>query len=416
MPNNDPYAKYQANIDPYAKYQQPDPKVLLLPKEAPKGINVNGTQIDPNDLTNPSSTSAIIKRLPENLPALGGIAGSFAGSPIFGAAAGSFAKQALSQDPSLLEASKDTLTNGIAPELAGKGISAAIASHSNDSGFLANLITQFPKLAESMPGKKIADTINAAKKYMFPQSGLLETMGENARAATQTVLGLEHPNLAAPEIKDLTNVPYQQTGISTQRIKPLAKSILSDVTSVRNAKLVDPQGTQQLALSDLITKNFSAANNNFNPTKILDTLGNDEVYKEAVSPKAYSTFKTLMETAQKQGIGKPIDSLLSWKEFRKVGALEIGNQALGMFGINIPPGIIGGLTLGSDAISHIASDPKLGQLVIDALKSSAKDPSSQIIGKAIANGLRGTSATLKLKNGEDQKVTFGADGRLQYAK
>jgi len=348
------------------------------------------------------------RTLLQALPIAGGV---FGGVP--GAAAGAFARQALSPDnPDIGEAVKDTILQGVIPEGVGAGMRVA---SNGAKGTLASLIAKFPRLANMLPGVQKADIINQMASKMVPEADNVAVAAENARANTP------YPSQAQKEATHgLFDVPFEQTGINTTKIRPLVKNLFNDVTDVRNAKLsgVSQQRLASLAGSDLVTRNYSAAQQSFNAPKILDELTGTkaDIYKEAMGP-AYDTFKQLAELGTQKGVGvkamSPVQTM-----FYEGKRIFFGSLAGGVFGL--PAHVSAGLVLGSDAIAHIASDPKLGQLVIQAMKTPGTAPESTLLMKAIISGLRGTTVYLQNADGQKDQATIQLDQQgnpqLQYSQ
>lgn len=349
------------------------------------------------------SNANIIKRAPDALPAVGGM---IAGVP--GAAAGSFAKQALSQNPSLQDAGTDTLLQGVLPEAVG-GI-AGVLRDVKSQGLLKTIADRLPtSIASKLPGTKAAQIINQARGLMGPEGAMVETAGQNARANLSPKT--YDPNTVAG---DLVGTPYTHDEVAnTPPIGKTADKIFSDVSEVQNAKLStgDPTIIRQLARDRIMRKNWNFDNGNFNPDNVLNDLGkNEDVYREAMGPD-YDNMKALMQQAQKLKVGQTQDSLISWHEVRKVGALEVGGELLG-----IPRGVTSVLTFGTDAMRKIAADPALGQLVIAAMKAPKNSPATSLFGAALKAGLRGTTLYMTNDDGKKEPVTIGQDGALQYPK
>lgn len=372
-------------------------------------MNVLRNAYEKNKVEN--TIPAIASKARDLLPAVGGILGS-----IPGAGAGAFAKQALSPTPSLQEGAIDLGLQGVLPEAAGKltGILQSLRSNGVRQT-LANLLPT--SLASKLPATKIAETINKARGMLSPEAGMIETAGENARNQIpyskpgQVLHGVTPANYQGTVAEDLVQTPYTQQSVA--KIPPIGKTadkLFSDVTEVRNAKIAtgDPTVIRQLAQDRILRKNWNFDNGSFNPSNVLDELGKSEdVYKEALG-NGYDTFKNLMQTAKELKVGEHPESLISWHEVRKVGALSLGAEIIG-----VPYHLSAPVILSVDAMKKIASDPALGQLIVAGMKLPKTSPASTLLGKAIANGLRGTTVYLQGEDGQKSKATFGEDGQLQ---
>lgn len=371
------------------------------------------------------SNANIVKRIPDALPAVGGM---IAGVP--GAAAGSFAKQALSQNPSLQDAGTDTLLQGVLPEAVG-GI-AGVLRDVKSQGLLKTIADRLPtSISSKLPGTKAAQIINQARGLMTGEASGIQNTARNVQDnlptsptysnildangnKIQTGSAQQMPqNYQGTVAEKLTKTPPVQQDVAN--IPPLGKTadnLFSDVSEVRNAKLANGgDSINKLAQDRIMRQHWNFDTGNFDPDKVLNTLGkNEDVYREAMGPD-YDNMKALMQQAQKLKVGQTQDSLISWHEVRKVGALEVG---AGLFGI--PHGVTGALTLGTDAMRKIAADPALGQLVIAAMKAPKGSPSTSLFGAALKAGLRGTTLYMTNDDGKKEPVTIGQDGNLQYPK
>jgi hypothetical protein len=281
---------------------------------------------------------------------------------------------------------------------------------------IARLVAKFPQIAKLLPGVQKADIINQMAGKMVPEADNVAVAAENARANTP------FPSQAQKEATHgLFDVPFEQTEINTTRIRPIVKEMFKDVTDVRNAKLsgVSQQRLSSLAASDLVTRNYSAAQQSFNAPRILEELSGPkaDVYKEAMGD-GYKTFKELAQLGTDKGVGvkamSPVQTM-----FYEGKRIFFGSLAGGVLGL--PAHVSAGLVLGSDAIAHIASDPKLGQLVIQAMKTPGTAPESSLLTKAIVSGLRGTTVYLQTPDGQRDAATIQVDPqtgepRLQYSQ
>lgn len=357
-----------------------------------------------------------VKNAGSGLAMLGGIAG---GVP--GAAAGAMLGKGVQklfpgimQEQSPLEDVGDvagnTVMQGVVPQVVGNmmrfGAKGAAA--------------MFPG-AMNLPGVKIAQLINKAKGYMMPESSLLETAASNAadqspKIAQRTRIpsnDLVTPSGDPAMITQTKSSPVYDTPAGRmiskvedqapafQKITPAAKEIMSDIQSVRNAKLAtgNPTLVRQIAANDLVTRNYSKAADTINPTAILDEIGKrPDVYEEAFGKPALDSFTQLMQTAQDKGVGKTTD-LISWREGRKALYLSLPAHALG-----VPIDVAESIVLGVDAIKKVATNPQLGQMLLQAAKTNANAPEATLLQKAIVNGLRG--ATLYIKRADGSKEKF----------
>lgn len=363
------------------------------------------------------------------LPAAGGMA---AGIP--GAAAGAFAKQALSPDPSIPSAIWDTALQGVIPA----GIEAGF-SGGPKAGF-ARLLSKLPQsILDRIPGVAKAGLSDQIASKMGSEASLVQNAAQSARAnranlatpvqvpvgngvldasgnpAMKTVMQ-DHPVYSTPIGKKLTGVESSAPAFS--KVAPAADELLSDVQSVRNAKLMsgaDP--ISKIAANDIVTKNFKTSTNSINAPNILDQLTGPkaDVYKEALGD-GYDTFKQLMQTATDKGVGRQSPGLISWYEGKKLAIVGGGLQLLG-----IPFKATTGVVLGADALKKIAQNPALGRMIIQATKTGGSAPESSVLMKSVMNGLRGTTVYLQGADRQKDAATIQIDPKtgepqLQYSQ
>lgn len=355
---------------------------------------------------------AFAKQAPSGLAMMGGMLGGIPGAAAgasFGQAIKNIAPSVFGEPGSpgeqVADAGVDTLAQGVLPKVVGNilkyGVKGAAAA--------------FPG-ATKLPAVKIAQLINRAKGYMMPESDLIETAADNFNTNPNPIPSSY--NIPQTSLKELSQVPYNQTGISATKVSPIAKDMLSDVSTVRNAQIAtgNPTIVRQIAASDLVTRNYSKAADTINPSAILDEIGKrPDVYEEAFGKPALDTFTDLMKTAQDKGVGKTTD-LASWREGRKAFYIGLPFHTLGVLGMPggyAMGGVASSLVLGVDAMKAIASNPQLGQMILQATKTNAAAPQAGMLSKAIVMGLRGTSLYLQTPDGKKEKVTIGDNGEIQ---
>lgn len=375
-------------------------------------------QLPGGDETNVSTElSNVAKRVPSALPIIGGVLG---GVP--GAAAGSFAKQALSPDPSLGSAALDTTVNGVIPA----GIESALSG--GVKAGVGKLLSKLPdSVLQRIPGYAKAQIANQLATKMGSEADLVQNAAQAARAnrsklaipvqvpagngildasgnpAMKTVMQ-DHPVYSTSIGKKLTGVESSAPAFS--KVAPAADELLSDVQSVRNAKLMSgPDSVSKIAANDLVTSNFKPSINTFNAAGMLDKMtgAKADVYKEALGD-GYQPFKELLDLGVQKGVGKTSPNLFSWQEGRK---LAITGSALQLLGI--PFKATEGVVLGADAMRKIAQNPKLGALILQAAKTGSKAPESSLLMKSAIAGLRGTTLYLQGEDGQKDEVQVGQD-------
>lgn len=346
--------------------------------------------------------------------------GTFGGIP--GAAAGSFAKQALSSDPSIGGGVADTFLNGVIPAGIEAGLSGGIKNG------VSRLLSKLPEgILQKIPGYAKADISQKLASRMGSEATLVQNAARAARAnrvnlatptqvpagngildasgnpAMKTVLQ-DHPVYSTPLGKKLAGVESSAPAFS--KVAPAADELLSDIQSVRNAKLMSgADNVSKIAANDLVTSNFKASSNSFNAAGMLDKMAGPkaDVYKEALG-KGYDSFKQLLELGVQKGVGKETPNLFSWQEGRKLAITGSALQVLG-----IPFKATEAVVLGADAMRKIAQDPKLGALILQAARTGSKSPESSVLMKTAMLGLRGTTLYLTGPDGQKDEVQVGQD-------
>lgn len=364
------------------------------------------------------------------LPVAGGMA---AGIP--GAAAGAFAKQALSPDPDIGTAVGDTALQGVIPA----GISSVLSR--GVKGGISALLSKLPQsVIDMLPGVQKASLSDQIASKMGSEASLVQDAARSARnnraslatpvqvpvgngildasgnPAMKTVMQ-DHPVYSTPIGKKLTGVESSAPAFS--KVEPAADELLSDVQSVRNAKLMSgPDPINKIAVNDIVTKNFKASTNSINAPNILNELSGPkaDVYKEALGKNGYGTFLSLVKSASDKGVGQQGPGLFSWYEGRK---LAITGAALSAIGV--PFKATEGVILGADAIKKIAQNPDLGRLIIQATKTGSKAPEAGVLLKSALNGLRGTTVYLQNSDGQKDPAVIQIDPKtgqpqLQYTQ
>lgn len=183
--------------------------------------------------------------------------------------------------------------------------------------------------------------------------------------------------------------------VQSQSYKKIADASLSDLSSVRNAKLATGSGefVEQLALNKLLTQNFSETEGKLNTKGILDALSDKslkgEVYREAISPQTQASLGKLANEIESQVKGHEIsDRVVSWSQGHLVWAaanpLHMGTSML------MGPGMAAaGITLTNSQLARVMSNPATADLVIRAMRTPASAPEAGLITKALAHVLQG---------------------------
>lgn len=226
----------------------------------------------------------------------------------------------------------------------------------------------------------------------------------------------------------LLTIPAEQTDARIQSLRDINKTFMSDVTQVRNLKFV-PGGAdaaEQLGMSNLLQKGYTPSNGNIDPDNIIKELDgkNSDIYSEALRPQTKKNVIDLMTTikqAQEQQKNNPAwTGTVNYVKHRLVfdatmltgGALAgglTGHEAGGL-------GVAGGIVLGDMAINKLMSNPVTAKAVVAAIKTPSSASVSPMLGKIIANGLRGSYVLYQGPEDKLEKAYVDDKGQLTYQK
>jgi len=221
----------------------------------------------------------------------------------------------------------------------------------------------------------------------------------------------------------------------------VADRAFSNTEDLRQLKLIDPQGTENLALSRAVSKGFNGAK--VNPDKILTELDSN-IYREALNPETHGSLKSLMTALKEQQeltIPKPDkilpmgeklkytpekfkpevpklepvnNSLLSLSKGRLVLAAPIA--AAHLMGIPVThavTSVMSGIVLTEASIALLVKNPAIAKLAVAATKMPIDSPASGLLHKALLMGIRGGTALMQDSDGNDTKAIIGKDGKPQ---
>lgn len=401
----------------------------------------DGAGQPPVDLRNsPFVGRAAVEALP--------FAGSFAGPE--GTVVGSMVKNLIkSYKPDLfgqppqdmgdiaLGAGKDILTNNLVP--GGVGVLSNAISGLLRRGvpgvadILASKgVSSFPAVKEGLQGALADKVVN---KFQYPETGVLESAAENAKGTKESILdniekeranlpkgslnspGLEsaiadHENVFGKNAvgNQLVNLQKEfESGATqvagSQTYKQIANTALSDVRHVRNFKLAtgESKTVEQLALNNLVTKNFSDTTGKINSTAILKELSGpkNEIYSEAVSPQTMDIFKGLMQEIEKQKVGTIPNAIVKYSNGHLLW--EIPAITHGIATGNPFSGLAGGVGTSAAAISitnqqlgKLMAKPGVAEAVLKAMKTAPSAKDAGLLNKILESNLPsiGTKVTL----------------------
>jgi hypothetical protein len=389
--------------------------------------------------------------LGQHAPALMSMLGAGAGeaSPIpggmlAGAAAGSLVGQGMQKTaprffgspPQDLtgvatQTGEDVLGNVVLPKVVGFG--------------LRNL----PAVKNAIAGDVIEGATKKLDKNLYPQAATIETAAANAQSHYASLPGakpsIPHTIMTAPEEQltgwkmgvdprsvsgspyspgtighQLLDIPYQQTDARINAIKDVNKTFMSDVTQVRNLKLI-PGGVQtaeQLGTNNLLQKGYTPSNGRIDPDAILKELDgkNADIYSEALRPTTKQNLVDLMNSVSKaQETQASSNNLIGFVKHRMMfyapGMLMAGSLGHEEAGA-------AGLILTDAALSALMKNDTVAKAVLYASKTPQGSPASQVLQHVIMNGLKGSGAYVLVSGPEDklEKAYVDDKGQLTYQR
>ena len=297
------------------------------------------------------------------------------------------------------------------------------------SRLIANkFVSRFPSVRDALETQMGQNVVN---RLLYPETGILESAASNAANSHQGLLdAYEQADKGSPEElaarkiyanafgsnsigQKLLNLSSLNPGeVQTQGYKNITQQALRDVSQVRNFKLAtgEPFTIEQLAQKKLIEIGYSPATKTFDPDKILNELdgGNNEIYTEAIRPQAMTSFRNLLEQAQKEETTSTTNRILNYSKNRLIFATAAGY-------IGGHEGLIGagGLILTDAALGKIARSPEIAQLALKAMKTGAGAPEAGLVQRSLLLGLRGAEIYYTAPDGREEKAIIGQNGQLQ---
>lgn len=312
----------------------------------------------------------------------------------------------------------DQIANVLVP-----GAGKALLNTSKAKAISSALFRNFPAVRS---GAATEMTRQAMGKYQFPESGILESAAQNAENnksdLVQNVVDAYNKHSQTidtpaqflhPEVKqaladhentfaknavgqqlDKLNKEFQAGGdvAGSQTYKSIASTALSDLTHVRNFKLATGEGktVEQLALNDLVTGGFKESGGKLDSAGILNKLGGSkrEIYEEAIGSKTLDNFKDAMSEIEKQKAGHGISDALVRYSNRGL-ALSLPASMLGIHVGESVAGAAAPIALTNVVLSRLMANPDTAKAVVTALRTSSSAPQAGILGRVIANAIRG---------------------------
>ncbi len=286
-------------------------------------------------------------------------------------------------------AGKELILNNLLPSVLGKLGGLALKTDMQGIGpTIASKLSNFPAVREGAV-KQITQQLN---KRVFPESGIIEQGGENAKAIfgdsphlfSQNKIGQRLANMQ-DEFTNLATDP-----VRTQEYNEIKNMMFKDKIHVQNAKLVaGPEFTNDLAVNKLLTGGGNPAEGTIDAARVLKELGgkNKEIYQEAMNPASYDSMKGLLETMAGLEKKNITDTVLSFSNRRLLWNVA-GGAGLGtLFGHPLE-GAAAGIAAEAPVITNmmltkIMKNPETAKLVTLALTTPAKAPQAGILNKAL---------------------------------
>ncbi len=339
---------------------------------------------------------------------------SFGASAAAGAGAGSLAGQGLQKlsprtfgapppnlSSSVVQTGEDVLGNAVLPKVAG--------------GVLRNI----PAIKNALAGDVIEGATKKLDRSLYPQAGTIEVAAQNAQDHydMNPDSTLYHGGTIGNQ---LLKIPFEQTDAKINSLKDINKTFMSDVTQVRNLKMIPGgvQSAEQLGINNLLQKGFTPSNGNINPDTIIKELDgkNADIYSEALRPQTKQNIVDLMNSVSKaqdtQGAGNNLIGFVKHRLiFYGAGAIaagSLGHEELGA----------GAIVLTDAALSALMKNDTIAKAVIYASKTPQGSPASQVLQHVIMNGLKGSGAYVLANGPEDklEKAYVDDKGQLTYSR
>lgn len=273
-------------------------------------------------------------------------------------------------------------------------------------GFRSSETKQLTKAAQDVSDLK--NELGAQIKFARDETGKFAKS-----PAREEMAKLFGDNPVASELLDL-NQQLSKGGAGTVEFGKLANKVLSDVTHVRNLKMVaGPEVAESLALNRAVTRGMSKTQA-IDPDKILSEFYGEarDIYTEAIGKdklkEATSFLNQLKDLQDKISGNQPgiIEYTKNRLLFNLGGAFAAGT----IFGSNTGS-LLGGIVLGETAVNHLLKNPAMQKMVLTAIKTPQNLPEAGFIAKALSSSLRGIEVYANTKEGQI-KGTLNENGEF----
>jgi hypothetical protein len=277
------------------------------------------------------------------------------------------------------------LTGGLDPigAAAGGGLGSAISEE---------LRNEFPKIF----GELDRNPANFGTQIATDAAGqgLMEGLGKLASKAT--IPGI----LSAPIVRNIYAVKQGVAQASQKEAQSGLDELMNPQISAKtdNAQM-RLKGTstptmplsEAKATSDLISKGYNKTSNRFQPEKILEELDKTE----GISDETKSTIKSILNEVKDEPVK---DSVLNYSKGRFAIGLPAAALGIATGHSAITTGAAGAIYLGDKVITKLMSNPDTAKLVLQAIKTPGSAPEAPLVGKILANTVRGLMVPLEVKD------------------
>jgi len=225
-------------------------------------------------------------------------------------------------------------------------------------------------------------------------------------------------NPVAAELLDL-NEQLSKGGAGTVEFGKLANKVLSDVTHVRNLKMVaGPEVAESLALNRAVIKGISNKTQAIQPDMILSELNGEarDIYLEAIGKdrlKEVTSFLNQLKSLE-DAIPTKQPGVVEYTKNRLIFNIGTGIATGSIFGATAGSIVTGGLSaivFGEAAVNHLLKNPAAQKMVLTAIKTPKDLPEAGFIAKALASSLRGIEVYANTREGK-VKGTLNENGEF----
>ena len=169
------------------------------------------------------------------------------------------------------------------------------------------------------------------------------------------------------------------------------------------------QQREASSVKGLFSKGYSPSAKSIDPDKILKELdANPDSYSN-IQPE---TKKNVVDFLQSVPKTPDSNSPFKYINHRLLWEAGAGLAAGHLFGHEVVGGAA--LVLGDKALSALMNNPGIAKMVVSATKGELSPGAMNIAQRLILGSLHGTDAILTAPGKEDEKVTVGEGGQIQY--